>query len=610
MINRGSNARHYMGIALSVGLAATAGCQAVQPTASPETQLNQSVAQSPSTSAQAATGLGLTKMPIQAEEFKLTQPGNQPITNAMVVLGDQFLVPDARGVIRMPKSAAMADGKTVVSITADGFVPVTMPVVGGAALQMTPLDPARTDITAASGGIARNADGTMEVSFAPGSISKDAKVAVTRIYNEALSPYYSPATPGDVDKRDSLGSYVYHLDLGDAEVTSSANIVVRFKVEGKLKQHFESILAEPKGIEGSNVKDDFSQDTQGNMWFAMKNPAALPKPEEMLRSTFSLLAQSCPSFPNDHWWRTDRQMIDSYIDNNCNNRSDGGVAFHDSQWNGGHCMYWSDSRFQCEGRELVKYVQVRVDAPSSGVVAKVKWQSDDGRISGPVAGAKVSFSHVGTVVRNPTSQAYTDGDGEAAAVGRQGANGTASVRLESQPWTIGTPGGYTLNCSSPVQLKVIKNKPVVKFNFTRSGTATQAGYALRTTHGNVSVGNLNGPTAAITMANVNSATEQFGVAGSWQPSGDVWIDAKSNANATIQWNNKNNNGNPNAVATNIWFSKPISAGLTYLSDDASAPADQRPTIKWSGVAARATAPRRTPTPWPSRRPTAPPPPGA
>ncbi len=588
MTNR-SNARHYMGIALSVGLAATAGCAAPAATTAPdETQLRQSIGQGPSAAAQAASDLGLTKQPIQTEEFKLIA-GDKPLTKALVVVGDQFLVPDERGVIRLPKSAALADGKSVISVMADGYVPVTMPVVGGAALQLTPIDSARTAISATNGGIARNADGTMEVSFAPGSLSKDAKVAVTRVYNEQFNTYYMPAAAPDT-KRTSLGEYTYHLELDGAEVTSAANIIVKFKVEGKLKENFDQLLAEPKGLEGSNIKDDFSKDTQGTMWFAMKNPAALPKPEELLRSTFSLLAQSCPSYPNDHWFRTDRIIKDNYIDNGCNNRGDGGVAFHDSQWNGGHCMYISDSSWQCEGGGLVQYVQTRIDAPSSGVVAKVTWQSNDGRISGPVSNALVSFNHAGTVVRAATSQAYTDGDGEAAGVGAQGANGTASPKLQSQPWTIGTPGGYTVNCGGPVQLKIIKNKPIVKFNFAKNGTPTSPGYALRTSHGNVSVGNLNGPTAGITMNSVSSASETFSVNGTWQPSGDIWIDAKSNGSTAIQWNNYNNGGNPNALATNIWFSKQIGANLTYLSNDDQAsgtPSDQRPLQTWNTKAALA-----------------------
>ena len=585
--NRGSNARHYMGIALSVGLAATAGCQAVQPAAPGETQLRQSVGQTQSATAQAASDLGLTKMPIQAEEFKLTQPGDKPLASALVVVGDQFMVPDERGVIRLPQSAAMADGKTMVTVKAEGFVPVTQPIVGGAALQMTPLDPARTAISAANGGIARNSDGTMEVTFAPGSLSKDAQVSVTRIYDAQLNSYYSPAERTDA-KRTSLGQYSYHLELDGAEITSAANVVVKFKVQDELKGHFAQIIKEDGSVEHSNIKDDFSQDTNGDYWFAMKNPAALPKPEEALKSAFSLLAQACPSYPNDYWIRTDRNVIVNQTTGNCDNRSDGGVNFHNSGHNNGHCQYWTDSSYQCEGnRQLVRYTQTRVDAPSSGVVAKVTWQSDDGRISGPVSSALVSFSHVGTVVRSATSQAYTDGDGEAAAVGAQGANGSAYVSLGSQPWTIGTSRGYTVNCGGQVPLKIIKNKPVVKFNFAQNGNPTPAGYALRTSHGTVSVGHLAGPTAAVTMANVGSSTEQFSVAGSWQPSGDVWVDAQSNSAHTIQWNNANMGGNPNPVATKIWFSKQIGATLRYLSNDDSGPADQRPVQKWNTLAALA-----------------------
>lgn len=586
-----SNARHYMGIALSVGLAATAGCQAPQPTAPDETQLRQALGQPQTAAAQTAADLGLTKQPIQTEEFKLIA-GGKPLTKAVVVVGDQFMVPDERGVIRLPKSEALADGKTVISVQAEGFVPASLPVVGGAAMDLTPLDPSRTQISAANGGIARNSDGTMEVSFAPGSLSKDANVSVTRIFTEQHNAFYAPKPEADA-RRQSLGQYSYHLDMGDADLTSTAGVIVRFKVEGALKAHFAEEMAAPKGLEGSNIKDDFSQDTQGNMWFAMKHDAPLPKPAEALAagalSTFKLLAGGCQTFPSDQYMWITRNVLVSQTSGNCDNRGDGGVNFHDYRYNSGHCQYWRDSKYQCEGRTLVEYNTHYRPAPSSGVVATVTWSSNDSRISGPVSGIRVGFSHAGsdanTPTRPPKTQDWTDGTGQANGYGAQGANGTASA-VPPDAWVYTSARSYNLNCSN-VQLTLIKNKPNVRFVYTRRGTATPASITIPTSHSGVSVSSAGSPTAAITMHSTTAATEQFSAAGSWQPSGDVWIDAKSPSAHTIQWNNHNNGGSPTTVPTNIWFSKQIGATLTYLSNDDSAPADQRPVQQWNNKPAKA-----------------------
>lgn len=585
-----SNARHCMGIALSLGLAATAGCQAPKPTGADEQQLRQSVAQTQTDAAQAASDMGLTKQPIQTEEFKLIA-GNQPLTNAVVTVGDQFMVPDERGVIRLPKSAE-TDGKTMITVEAEGFVPVSMPVVGGAGLSLTPIDPARTNISAANGGIARNSDGTVEVSFAPGSLNKDANISVTKIFAEQHNPLFAPQPEQDFTRK-SLGQYSYHLDLGGAELTSSAGVVVKFKVDGALKQHFEEEMAAPRGIEGSNIKDDFSRDTEGNFWFGMKHDAPLPKPEEVMASAvskFSLLAKSCSQFPNDQYVWTVRNVIVSQTSGNCDNRGDGGVNFHDYRFNSGHCQYWRDSKYQCEGRTLVEYNTYSRPAPSSGVVATVRWSSDDGRIQGPVPNVYVSFSHAGSDAnspyRAPKTQDWTDGDGQASGWGAQGVGGWASASPPA--YYIRTNSAYYgLNCAS-VPLYLIKNKPVVRFAYqNRRGINTPATITVPTSHGGYAVASAGAPTAAITMKSVASESEQFSVAGSWQPVGDVWVDAVSPAAAKIQWNNYNTGGNATSVPTNIWFSKQIGATLTYLSNDDSAPADQRPVQQWNGKAAKA-----------------------
>lgn len=575
------------GVALTLALAALAGCQTAQPTGpATEQVLNKPAAGAAApAAAAAATGtavtpeaLGLRKAAIGADEFRLLQPGGDKLLlDASLVVDGQIVRPNERGVIKLPAASSLGNGQHVVNIEAPGYVPMTIPVVGGAALVMVPLDANLTAVTAANGGIASNADGSLQVTFAPGALDKDAKVSVTRVYRDKSNAYYTPATPAG-STRDDLGSYDYHLELDGATLQPGAAVVARFKIQDKLKDHFETMLKEDPTLKGSNIKDEFSKDATGDIWFSMKHSDVLPTPAELLSKAYGLLAAACNTYPDFYMENRRRVVVSNVSAGDCRNTGNGGIAFHDFRYNNGHCQYW-DSRYDCaDNRTVVENYQVRINVPSSTAIARVRWSSDDDRISGPVYNALVDWSHAGTAQRNPTDYAYTDQSGEAGGVGAQGASGTASVSKPGEPWTRGSGGGYTVNCS-PASFTIIKNKPWVTLNFTPYGTPTSPNYDLRSTHGNQTVSSLSNPSFPVSFNAATNSVENFSLAGSWQPNGDTWLDASSDT-AGLKWNNFNSSWASTNVPAKIWFSTKIGVTLKYASDDRLVPADQQPTIDW------------------------------
>ncbi|HEY9720441.1 MAG TPA: hypothetical protein V6D47_00395, partial [Oscillatoriaceae cyanobacterium] len=200
-------------------------------------------------------------------------------------------------------------------------------------------------------------------------------------------------------------------------------------------------------------------------------------------------------------------------------------------------------------------------------------------------GALVYFYQAGTPVRAATPYAWTDGSGYAHGVGAANTWGWASVSLPSQPYTYGSSAGYYVNCST-ANLSIVKNKARAQFSVSAHGNPTGGTYNLPSNLGTQAIGTLTNPVVAPSFSNVNDATESFQVAGSWQPDPGTWIDAGSSS-ATLEWNNANNWWQANVVPLNIWFSKAISANLSYSSNDNSVPADEQPQTKWAGQTATA-----------------------
>lgn len=559
-------------------------------------------AQRPQTAVQKqAADLGLqtpSSGGIGPNDFQIRDAGGNAVKGAVVTVGTQRLVTDDQGKITMPADLYNGKDPVIMSVEAPGYVTQQVPVVPGFALNLVPEDKNATHITAAAGGVARNADDTMEVSFTPGSLDKDATVHVTRTYSpDAPTQIVPPEMAANVVNPED---YSYSMDLGGAQITPSAGITVRFKVSPLAQDYLDNLKAN-NGLDKVNEGDSFYTAPDGSSWFTMTVPGA-PQPQTASASTsgkYTLQSYACNNYTDPYtYWA--EQVVWSGVNGGVDHNNgcvaiNGGVRFHDWRINGGSCVYWYGN-YQCVGgtnqsgshgvgANIVHWVQETGYYHSSTVNAHVAWSSDDSRVTGNVNGALVFFHHAGTPTRSATPYAWTDGSGYANGVGASNTWGWANAWLPSQSYTYGTSAGYYVNCST-ANLAIVKNKPRVQFSVAPHGDATGGTYQLPTTLGNQAIASLSNPVIAPAFNNVADATESFDVAGSWQPDANTWIDASS-PSATLEWNNANNGWQANHLGLDIWFSKQIGADLTYSSNDNSVPADEQPATKWAGQVASA-----------------------
>ncbi|MEB3198413.1 MAG: hypothetical protein VKP62_14530 [Candidatus Sericytochromatia bacterium] len=225
---------------------------------------------------------------VKKNQFQLVGADGAFISRAEVVVGDFRGFTDAKGMVTMPIATANL-GRQPAIIRAPGYVPMEMDIVPGFAARLPQVDAQRTTITAAAGGKALNSAGNMEVIFPPGSLTGDAKVAVTRVYgqwglpgqrlpeqmpftnsSEKDGPQQSFADAGyKLADNVPLGTYHYSLDLGEGvSLAPGAQAVVRFKAEGPM----EALLADryAAGDTFSEQAESVTRDSEGHFWLAMQ----------------------------------------------------------------------------------------------------------------------------------------------------------------------------------------------------------------------------------------------------------------------------------------------------------------------------------------------------
>ncbi|HEY9720413.1 MAG TPA: hypothetical protein V6D47_00250, partial [Oscillatoriaceae cyanobacterium] len=363
----------------------------------PSIQTNGDTVQRPQTALQKqadSLGLQTPSSGVGPQEFQIRDGGGNGLKGAVVTVGTQRLVTDDSGKITMPDGLFNGKDPVIMQIDAPGYVSQQVPVVPGFALNLVPEDKNATAITAANGGVARNSDDTMEVSFTPGSLDKDATVHVTRNYSaDAPSMLVPPTETANVVNPED---YSYAMDLGGAKITQSANITVRFKVS-PLAQDYLDNLKKNNGLDKVNDGDSFYTAPDGSSWFTMTVPAAPQDPAAAsTASNYTLQSYACNNYSDPYtYWA--EQVVWSNVEGGVDHNNgcvaiNGGVRFHDYRLNNGSCVYWYGN-YQCVGgtnqsgshgvgANIVQWVQRTGYYQSSTVNTHVTWSSNDSRVQG------------------------------------------------------------------------------------------------------------------------------------------------------------------------------------------------------------------------------------
>jgi hypothetical protein len=574
-------------VLLAVAVAAVAACQGapVAPVSPPaDTVFKGQVAQALTE----AQRLGLVKasVPLAANGFQVRSGDLKNLESVVVTIGDQRLTTDANGAIAIPQELIDKGEPLIAIIEAEGMVPVRKRILPGQALVLQPLDAAITQISAASGGVATNSDGTMLVEFGPGALDKDVSVRVTRTYVAnpiaAASVHPGFAKLDENGPRATLGAYGYHLDLGGANILPGASVMVRFKTE-KVMQDALNFLEKERMLDKTELSKEVKKSTDGTYYLNMKVPAPLAAPESSASvSKYSLLGAVCNQWlreeePYSYPVYTQERFRDCYSGDSSYDDVDGLVdIIHDSRVNNGHCIYMPP--FRCSPWPtftVVTWVSGVRYWDSSTINARVAYQSNDSRINGkPIGGALVSFSHSGTPVRAATGSAFTASDGYASGVGKQGAGGSATVSYSAEPYTWGTSAPYSVNCGT-VNLGIVKNQGQLALSFNNTGTPISGSVAVGSSHGNLALSGFGNQTVAVAHNNIANVTENVTInGGNWTLNG-YQVDMNP-ASSTTKWNTTSN------VGLSAWHNATLNAKLQYASNDTTVPADQQPTTKWNG----------------------------
>ncbi len=574
-------------VLLAVAVAAVAACQGapVAPVSPPaDTVVKGQVAQALTE----AQRLGLVKasVPLAANGFQVRSGDLKNLELMVVTIGDQRLTTDANGAIAIPQELIDKGEPLIAIIEAEGMVPVRKRILPGQALVLQPLDSAITQISAASGGVATNSDGTMVVEFGPGALDKDVSVRVTRTYDanpiSAASVHPGFAKQGENDPRSTLGAYGYHLDLGGAIMQPGASVMVRFKTEQAMQEAL-SFLEKEQMLDKTGLGKEVKKSTDGTFYLNMKVPAPLAATESSASvSKYNLLGAVCNQWsqepePYSYPVYTQEKYKDCYTGDSSYDDVNGNVdIIHDPRVNGGHCIYYPP--FKCKPWPTFTVVTWKNDVrywDSATINARVAYQSNDSRINGkPIGGALVSFSHSGTPVRAATVAAFTATNGYASGVGKQGAGGLATVSYSAEPYTWGTSAPYSVNCGS-VNLGIVKNQGQLALSFNNTGTPISGSVSVGSSHGNLSLSGFANQTVAVAHNNVANVSENVTInGGNWTVNG-YQVDMNP-AGGTIKWNVTN------GVGLSVWHNATLNAKLQYASNDTTVPADQQPTTKWNG----------------------------
>lgn len=535
-------------------------------------------------------------------QFQVKDEAGQPLPGAIVEIAGERLVADAKGVVDLPSSAITAASPLPMSVHAAGYTGRSIPAVGGAALKLAKVDVQRTSVSPA-GGVARNAAGTLEVQFPPGALAKAGEVAVTLSYHEALQPgtplpkvifadQYGAGQQIEVDpsKLAINGQYEYQLDLGGAELAPGAEYQVRFKAQGPMAQNLKNRAA--AGDDFSTLTDKVTVDAAGDFWLTMsvKGPKAASgeaKGRKLLAACENLYDETVADVAaNDRHMTACVEFWDPGYRNGFlragHSLGIGGIMTHDGRFNGGGCVYYDydPNLYVCRnggyqgGWWADRRDKIMRRWWTSTVNAAVRWASDDARLDNQqVAGALVNFNHAMTAPRPGASQVFTNGAGEAWTYGAKDSAGQAVATMPSMPYVLAGAGYYAVNCST-VDLKLRKMKPAIALLTSVAGAPTANAIPYPTSLGSLT-GAVSNPSFRPDGYDLNTASSSFKVDGSFQPDGSTWIDTESSV-VTVGWNRFVQ------VPTSVWFSKAVTAKLTYASNDASVPADQQPPTKWSG----------------------------
>ncbi|MDB5096495.1 MAG: hypothetical protein JWM80_916 [Cyanobacteria bacterium RYN_339] len=557
----------------------------------------------------AALGLAAPDSYVTATQFQVKDQNGSPVAGVTVIVGDQKLVTNDLGVIELPAEALADTSRPTIAatVTRDGFVGQSANVIAGAALKIVPVDAARTAV-GASGGVARNSKNNVEVQFPPGALVGDGQIAVTRRYSEQLSAdtdvpkelytdHYGEGQDLKVNAKllPVMGEYKYNLDLGGAQLAPGAKYSVRFKVEGPMLKVLKNRM--DAGDDLHTLTDVVSKDANGDLWVTMVGygPGASAD-----GGPYKLAATTCQTYYDEtvadlpansramtaciEFW--DASYRDPWLAAG-NHIGVAGIMTHDGRFNGGGCIYYDydPNLYVCrDGGYQGGWWADRRDKImrrwyTSTINAHVTWSSDDGRIANhAIPGASVYFSHTETPVHPATMSQTADGGGDAHTTGLQNAGGSAIASVPGMDYTYGRRAYYNVDCST-AQLQVIKNKPRVYLTTTVGGTPTASSLDYPTNLGAMNGGTSN-PSFTPAIA-LEAATASFSVNGLVRPDATTQVDVQSNT-ASIGWNQGT------SVPTSVWWSRPIGVNLAYVSNDATVPADMRPTgagNTWSGAAA-------------------------
>ncbi|MEB3223517.1 MAG: hypothetical protein VKS61_15695 [Candidatus Sericytochromatia bacterium] len=568
---------------LSLMILAVAACQAGAPTSPLEEE--GAVTKRPAAAAKQVpleqrlrdAGLEAGTLTLQAQQFQVRDQAGKGIPGATVEVETELLTTDENGVVKVAGQVPEDPGFLLAIVRAPGMVPARVKLIPGFSIKLHAADGLVHRVSAAAGGRFASSDGSIEVSFSPDALDRDAEVRVTRIFNAAPASLkaISPSFDSIADKladRTSLGHYQYSLDLGGAKIRPGASVRVDFKAEQALADYIKrGVKLDPKGFK---LADQFSIGEDGQVRFAMMVPAPPPPPEFSgpAAAAYGLLAAVC-SQPNDREDYTETVCTSRSVQN-CVERSDGTAAVHDSAINNGHCYYtWQD----CSNITITECTQVPRTRyhQSSSINALVRYDSDDSRYAGRVAsGAYVTFSHSGTPVRAAGTAAYTAGDGYAWVYGAAGASGSATASMPGDAGSRGTSGYYSVNCST-VNLSIVKRMPQVTFAFDNQGAALSGNFSLSTSHGAQALSGFANQVKAIAMQGATVASEAFSIAVGNQAVGAGQIDYDG-ASGTIGWNQAN------TFTMRTWHNARLDATANYVSNDNSVPADQAPPTRWAG----------------------------
>lgn len=656
--------------ALLVALAAAA-CQGPAPNTPPESSAlssQRSGATAPKTSTAAASsgevtpamraaGLGLVAptQAVDSAQFQILDHNGAPLAGALLTVGDAQLEANKEGLVTLPAKVAQLPQVPAVA-RAQGFVAQQIDIVPGHAFRMTPVDSARTDVAAAAGGVVTNSVGNMTVVFPPGSLTGDAKVAVTRLFGENGVP--GQRLPEEMpfkvssraDNKDplslteagyrladnrTLGTYHYALDLGEGvQLAPGSAVTVKFKAEGRMAELLAARHA--NGDSFTDIAEAIAPDAEGNFWLSMRVDGPQSSSSVTLPAQRRLMNAACESFSDvqtttfqvkKQWaslipgievpiWSgghrtsnnisanwvneysaiaqggcTSWQTAEQYERNSWNMQKGSSIpgwitlVTHHPHVNGGRCVYYQfdPEQYYCSGGKIyvkdpgTEWQTTYTTWVSKSINALVTWLSDDPRVTGPVAGAQVAFSHSLSVMRQAPLTVTTGSTGYASTLGLESSTGSASANLPAQAgFTYSSPVSYRVDCGT-VPLRLVKNMPRVAIQTTPQGMPTGGTVDLRTSNGVFPNINAAGGTVKPSLA-LEQSSASFSVNGAYQPNASEWVEMSSSS-TTVRWNGSH------VLPVSLWVSRPIRASLRYASDDASLAADHRPASVWGGQSA-------------------------